>query len=894
MTRPVRACTAAVLAAAMELAGAASTAGDGGVRAEAGGEVALLTNSRLLVKFSRQTGGVVSLVDAATGQEFVRPKGRPMLFQLVMSRPGEKGGRADKSRVYLSNLDARSVRVHQQAGEKAASLRFEFHDLDGRGVSVTCVASVVPGEPEVRLRLEARLAGGLVLDNVQFPMLSLAVPLGPDGDDDAVVLGRTKGGLYRRPGHWKPGTWLAGRQPGSLAAQFACYYDRAGGLYTACHDAIGYPKGIVFHRSKEGLDAYWEQYCYRTGTFSLGYDIVLTTFRRAAGERECDWRDAADIYKRWAREQPWCRRTYARRPDVPRWLKSGPAMVRFSREWLADRRSVDRWVREYWRKYFPHSARLIVAYWGWEKVATWVTPDYFPVYPSDEEFTALVKQTRRLGCHTFVWPSGYHYTLTYGRREDGSFEWDDRERFRRVYEPHAVHTRDGSAYHGKRSWLRGGETACMCPGDPWTIEWLNGIAVELCKRGAELVQIDQVVGGAFQWCYSRSHEHPPGPGPWMTEAFRRQLRTMLEACRRVEPEAVVCFEEPNEHFIQEVAIQDYRDTEVIGRGYPLAEPASVFNYLYHEYLPTFQSNPRAGDMFRYAHCLVDGQIPHMVPSRCIGPGPLLVNGGFEEWDAEVPRGWQKVAGWKGKSYDGRCGREERDVQSGRFCLWLENERKGQVVQVSQNAMVGETLRVGGKYRLVAWMRSSGLARANAIALATLGAGPGIVVTGRWSLPMPRGAAGWVRREVEFVVPAGSRLLRIMLHLHGPGRVWIDKLRLEEMGADGTWREVMRPSGPPEHKLMVQWVKLYHGAGRPYLLHGTMLHPPPLEVKWVAYAGMQVPAIVHNAFRAPEGREAVVVVNWTRQPQEGVLRWRGRNMRVRLTGLEVKLIALGGG
>ena len=37
------------------------------------------------------------------------------------------------------------------------------------------------------------------------------------------------------------------------------------------------------------------------------------------------------------------------------------------------------------------AAPLITAYWGWEKIGNWVTPDYFPVYPSDEQFTQLVR-----------------------------------------------------------------------------------------------------------------------------------------------------------------------------------------------------------------------------------------------------------------------------------------------------------------------------------------------------------------------------------------------------------------------------------------------------------------------------------------------------------------------
>jgi len=239
----------------------------------------------------------------------------------------------------------------------------------------------------------------------------------------------------------------------------------------------------------------------------------------------------------------------------------------------------------------------------------WITPDYFPVYPSNEQFSDLVAKSRELGCHAFPWPSGYHWTLMFDKKDDGTFSWDDRKRFDETVRHHAIHKRDGELYIRVPFWLKGGETACMCPGDPWTIDWWNkDICEPLTRMGCELIQVDQVVGGNFPFCYKREHPHPPGPGPWMTEVFNRQLETMFESMRKIEPQATVCYEEPNELFNHLASIQDYRDCEC------RQEWASVFNYLYHEYLPTFQSNPKADDNVMTAYCLVTGQMPHMRPS----------------------------------------------------------------------------------------------------------------------------------------------------------------------------------------------------------------------------------------------------------------------------------------
>ncbi len=496
-------------------------------------------------------------------------------------------------------------------------------------------------------------------ERARFPYLVLQTPL--RRRPPMRSCGKTTGGVYHHPP--REAGWSVSGVHRHLTAQFGCYYDNTSGLMTAALDSRGYPKEVVATRTGEGVSLTWLHPCFSQGAYSLDYDIVHTSFRSADPATPTDWRDAADIYKQWAVRQPWCERTFGAREDLPAWLKAGPAMVRFHRDWLANPSMIEMWLKSYWRGNFPKDTPLIIAYWGWEKVGTWVTPDYFPVFPSDEKFQELTRLGRSLGGHTFLWPSGYHYTVTYNKQADGTFAWDDRARFDATARAHAVCGRDGKVIVSGRSWLQGGECATMCPGDPWTIDWLNQIAVGLVQRGADMVQVDQVVGGRFPACYSTAHGHAPGPGPWATDVFRKQLETMLQACRKVDPQAVVCFEEPNELFIQQAAIQDYRDWEVM-RG-SAGEPASVFNYLYHEYLPTFQSNPHSGNRLQAAYCLVDGQIPHFIPSKCIVPGPALEGGDFENWTNTAPAGWDKVGGYQGKMYSGDAAHDDSQHHGGR-------------------------------------------------------------------------------------------------------------------------------------------------------------------------------------------------------------------------------------
>jgi len=89
--------------------------------------------------------------------------------------------------------------------------------------------------------------------------------------------------------------------------------------------------------------------------------------------------------------------------------------------------------------------------------------------------------------------------------------------------------------------------------------------------------------------------------------------------------------------------------------------------------------------------------------------------------------------------------------------------------------------------------------------------------------------------------------------------------------------------------MKRWVALYHGEGRPYLFLGRMLHPPKLETATITYRGQPLPALVHSAYRAPDGSEAVVIANATDAVQMGKLYWKGRELRLELPPGDARLI-----
>ena len=479
-----------------------------------------VASTTLAVTLDEQAQGAVARLVSARGQELGPDNGRTALFGLSLCRTD-----CYTNMAYASASDATSFTVERLAD----GVRLVYGFADGAVEKVVCTVRAPAGDGKVRWRIRTTARTGWSVTETRYPRIPLAPQLGTTGLDDACVLGLAKGGVLRNPGANRVGWSVSGREPGNLVAQFACLYDDRGGFYLAAEDAEGHAKHLSVERTADALVFAVRRIGFAQDD-SQPYDVATAAFEGKDGSL-ADWHNAADIYKAWALGQPWCATPLARRPDLPAWMKDAPAMVRFGRDWLEKPDDIRAWMKDYWQKEFP-AAPLVMAYWGWEKRGYWVTPDYYPVHPDDATFEKLVREMRTLGGHAFPWPSGYHWTLLYTKNPDGSFVWDDRARFDSYARPHAIHNRDGQLYIRTPSWLRGGNCSCMCGGDPWTIRWWNDeVCLPLVKLGCEMIQVDQVVGGAFPPAARDDGRHDEGCGAGLHRLLRGAERA-LQPSRR--------------------------------------------------------------------------------------------------------------------------------------------------------------------------------------------------------------------------------------------------------------------------------------------------------------------------------------------------------------------------
>ena len=792
-------------------------------------------NGSLSVVLSKMhKGAIVSLTDCATGHELAATQTEPCLFRLVFTRRGD----VSADTVAFSSTDAGQVRCSTKRAAHGQAAELRFSSIAGRRIEARCSATVVEDDPLVHWRISVTTPAPLVLEEIQFPIIVLRETLGDARGDDAAIAGATEDGLYLAPGDWGVGRRRVYTQPGSLAAQFGCYYDPAVGFYTATQDSKGYPKRLTIERVREGLEFAWSHLCYhdRQAPFEVGYDVVCTSFR--GQDAATDWRDAADIYKQWARKQPWCARTVAERRDIPDWIKRGCVRMQWELRQDGKPDAVMAWLDRHWEQHFsplPPFVTLI----GFEHVESWVAPKYFPCYPSDEAFLAAVRKTKDMGGHVCLFPSSYQWTLTYKKRPDGSFQWDDRADFGRKGRPHAILNRDGSLLTRAHSWLRGGESAALCRGDAWARRFVSDTLMQLVDRGVEVLQIDQVVGG--QWpagakspCFSRDHGHPPGHGLWDADAFRGHMRSLRRTC----PQVVFSAESPQELFAQDFGLFDYRHdrASVNTKIWDVAPKrhAPVFPYLYHEFVPVFHIPTHTEPVaIILAHAIVSGEIPSFKARQAEFPGePVVANGGFERW-SRGPVGWTI---WHSTETGVATANPDGDTPgAGKLALRLDGERESESIQAYTYVPVDAApVRVGGTYRLRLRMRSAGLAGTGGITVEALDCPDWRIWKrlGVWRAEVAK-AANWTEHEITFAVPTGTQTLRLVLHLRGRGKVWFDDVKLEEIRSDGTAAALVRP-GNAVFRLLRQWTQLAAAGAGKYLMLGTMLHPPQLRTGTTRY------------------------------------------------------------
>ena len=562
-------------------------------------DVSFVRSSSLAFGFDARSGRVVKVV-AANGTDLA-PKVGVDLFKMLLTRTDDFS--VNES---ISPQAAAKFRCEPLAD----GLRLVWEDLDGKLSRVECTIRGSTTDRKVRFGLALWPTNGWAVTVASYPCINFSGRIGESVEDDRLLTG-AKQGVLDNLASLPVNQWhVHPQQPGPLAVQTAFWWDSSLLVYTAAEDDEGDVKNVGAMLTGSGdMQLWWDRKCFDAAPTCLDYDFV---FAAVCGTKDepVTWHDGADIYREWAKTTSrLCPVSAWKRPDVPAWLADVPAITLFNRPWFDDIGKMRRWVDECWGR-IASGAPLVAIFWGWECYGTWVHPHSFPCNPSDEAFVSLVSDFAAKNVHAFPWPSGYNWTLSYGTNEAGVVQYDWREDFLREAASRACVTRDGRLVERTPFWLKGGAYANMCGGNDWTIRWFaKDVALELAKRGCMMISVDQNNGGKFDPCWSRNHPHAPGEGRWKTVAARRLLMQVSAAIRKIHGKSAVTYEDPNEQLNDLCSLQLMRDTKWKG------EWASVYNYVYHEYMPVFQAEPGSrDDLVWMAYSAAEGQMPRIMPA----------------------------------------------------------------------------------------------------------------------------------------------------------------------------------------------------------------------------------------------------------------------------------------
>ena len=829
----------------------------------------------------------------------------------------------------VTSLDAAETEVVEGPDGLTATFR-------GFREGVESVTVTVRGDDRLRWRFDAKTKDGWVLESGECPRVILKPVWDGPARGERISTGHSNGGTYRPLDPRRKRGFPTADRPGRMSMQYAGMFNPLRGLYTAAEDPANESKKLDvrpvccgdssdYASTVKGITWFW---CWRLWGENGGaqpYDIVMKGLT-GTRLRPVDWRDLADVYRDWVMPQGWCAEPVAERPDLPDWMKSGPAKTFFKRCWIADPDEIRRWMNEYYSPTFG-DIPLVISFWGWEHQDLWVGPDYFPAFPSEDAFAALTRDLKAKGGHTFLWPSGFRWLTTFDLKGDGTYDHDDRADWDRVAKPHAVLRRDGSEQASVSAvWWRGGSNKQVCGYEDWSVNWFLENAKHMVRLGAESVQVDQQGGGFLAPCWARNHGHTPGEGVWKFQGFTRFLERLRDELKKVSPDLVLGMEAPGDGYNRFWGIQDHRDCEASHS----AEWASTFNWLYHAYVPTFQSNMfmRRHDRPFVAHCAVDGQLPYAVPSRAdYAKGePVIWNGGFE---TTAPNGefsgWERLRGeyrneaqkgddyysmarvWSGRAYPDRA-----DAKEGATSMRLVTLNAKDTVGVSQDLFLDdETFVAGATYRLGAWLKTDSADEPERCFMEpqTLTEGE-LIVPDMPRVAFPKAGEGWKRVTVDFKLPEKAILLRPHFRTGGTAVTHVDGVTLERVRPDGTAVPVTFTGRSPYNRFMKKWITLYHGEARKYLAHGRQIRGADVRCETFHYVAEchvnliynghpdsgaaddeAMPVVASQSYEAADGTKALVLGNTSSKPQEVTYTWLGRTQRLTVAGDDLVVVPL---
>lgn len=531
----------------------------------------VLENERLRVEISARDGAVTRLAHKRAKLELIQspPATRhPWTLRLA---PADR----------VAEFTAFRIARPSPGREHQVELEWDTRDR----ITVRASVRLDAGSDEVEFRCSAENRGDRTILALQYPRLEGIGALAGDGVRDRLLHSSMMGAVFFDPFHLFRGKSAIPAERGLTAARYpngflgsplqmmSYYVEGLGGFDVASHDVDVADKELNFFKADDDRSLSCElvhfQWDARPGRgLAPGYPVVI------AAQEGGSWYDAADRYRSWALQQPWCGR--------------GPRRSRVAKG------DASRWLLE--------QTGIVGAWW-----------------PFRNDIRTEILKTRRLYgaplLHLELWWS--HGPSLEAARAGG-------DHFGPFYFPFlALKGREAYRAHARDAMVPtwtpiSPDWVAMCPAQPGWREVVCESAEDMAGTGrqrrhqiwvdenrsgcnADCLYVD--VGpcaGIPSWCYATDHAHPPGAGRDITRAYATLLKESQRRASRVRgayvPIGTECVSEPfvgcldfyyarNAGFNPDMETFPYvRDLSWLPDG--RMEIVPLFPFVYHEHGPT--------------------------------------------------------------------------------------------------------------------------------------------------------------------------------------------------------------------------------------------------------------------------------------------------------------------
>ena len=216
-----------------------------------------------------------------------------------------------------------------------------------------------------------------------------------------------------------------------------------------------------------------------------------------------DWFAAAEIYRRWAWEQPWAKAAFARPQKELRniaiwfWNRGLSEEVAPPVERFQEMTGLPVALDWYWWHNIPYDAGY---------------PFFWPPREGEEEFASTVRRLVKKGIFVQPYTNGISWDM-----KDPT--WDE------CGAPEAIVEANGRTRGNQYNVYVPSALTGMCGTAGKFQAHMRGLVRKLRECGLSGVYLDQIGGGrtVFRACWNPKHPHPPGGGTTVTDGYRKFL-----------------------------------------------------------------------------------------------------------------------------------------------------------------------------------------------------------------------------------------------------------------------------------------------------------------------------------------------------------------------------------